>query len=490
MLTASLTLIRPGSTSPEILWARRRPDRQFLGGFHAFFAGTVEPRDRRLAGGVDRPEATDDHLRAAALRETFEESGLLVTEDGLEHYDRDRRTDEVVSDATGTLKLDRLEPFGWWQAPDWAGLEFTTIFYGLRLTEQEGEQFDDVADTLDPDEFSYGRWIEADEALEKWSDGDVFLTKPLKSIVAALAGSDPEPDGLPSPDLLGPTRTDPGTGTYSEIYGGLIMLPLETPTLPPATHTNCVIAGRDQFVVIDPGPSDPEALAPLTDHLHKRRVAGDECLGVVLTHHHGDHVGGAALLAERFDLPVWARPETLYRVTDLEDVDRVVLEDDHTIDIDHPGPLRALHTPGHAPDHVVLYQPATDLVVGGDLVAGRGTIIIDPPEGHMGDYLESLRRVRRLGPRALLPAHGQLITRPVEVLNEYLEHRQMREDNILTALRDHGPATASQLVPDAYPDAPESVWPLAERSLLAHLIHLEEQGLATREGDRFSPTSN
>lgn len=480
-LTVSTTLVRPGESSPEIFWARRRPEREFLGGFHAFFAGGVEWTDDRIQLDCT---GDDDRLRAAALRETFEECGLRITAAGIDRFPPGDRGSELLTDPDQPLAASRLELLGWWTTPAWLRPSFSTAFYGVRLTEQEGRVLDDLADELADREFDAGSWLPADEALRRWEEGRVFSTTPLRAIVDSIARLPPDPDRLERPDLLGDSMHNPNTRRMGEVTGGIVMIPLQTPTIPPATHTNSVVFGRRRFVVFDPGTDDENELQTLFDYVGERLDAGDECIGVVATHHHRDHVLGIPATTDRFGVPLLAHQETLNRLEELP-AEVSKLEDGDRLDVDHPGPLRAVFTPGHAPGHLAFHQPETDFVVGGDLVASRGTIVVAPPEGHMGDYLDSLQRLKSLDPRALLPSHGQLITDPVSLIDHYLDHRRMREQKVLDALRDAKTAGAGDLVPTVYDDAPKSAWPIARRSLLAHLIHLVERGLATRDHDTF-----
>ena len=474
VLTVSVTPIRPGDNGPQLFWARRRADRDFLGGFHAYFAGTVE--------------SDDDSLRSAALRELVEESGLLVTDDGIERIAHQERAQLDVPTLSHRLETSRLELLGWWKNPEWMKPTFATAFFALRLSSEEGVRLDDMADELDSAEFDCGQWIDASEAVEKWSSGQCFATTPIISIAHSIADTTDLSRPLARPDSLGASRDEPGGGLSGEICGGLTVIPLKTATLPPATHTNCVVAGNQHFAVIDPGADTDDDLRPLTDHLQERIDCSHRCIGVVLTHHHRDHIGGVEAIANLLDapVPVLAHPETLARIELPESLRTQSVADGDAIAIDDPGPLRAVHTPGHAPGHLIFIQPDIGVAIGGDLVAGKGTIVIDPPDGNMGDYLQSLRRVRQLSPRALLPAHGDLQTAPKELLDDYIAHRQGREEQVLSALRDCGTATARQLVPQVYTDAPEAVWPIATRSLLAHLLHLVDEGRIRRDGDQFS----
>ena len=467
--TVSVTLVRPGASGPEVFLARRTKERDFLGGFYAFFAGRVESGDDELV--VDTPEASDAHLRAAALRECLEECGVLFTTDGLRRLPA--KTD-LSNHAIGPLATSRLKPLGWWRTPQWMDPGFVTAFFTLSLSEEEGRALDDLANHLDTDEFDSGSWVAPSKALQRWERAEVLTTTPIRAILESFDS--------PGELLLGPTEKEAKTSEAIEICAGMVLLPLKTPTLPPATHTNCIVAGRDRFVVIDPGAYDGDSLRPLTAHLRQRLDGGQRCTAVVLTHHHRDHIGGVEPITELVDAPLLAHPETLKHIDDLS-LPVKSIDDGDEIPVDHPGPLVALHTPGHAPGHIALYQPDTKVLIAGDLVASRGTIVVDPGEGNMGDYLTSLRRVRDLHPRLLIPAHGAPVTDPKSLLEHYLNHRQGREQKILDALREIGPALPSELVPLAYDDAPKAVWPLAERSLIAHLHHLVEQELAAEKDD-------
>jgi glyoxylase-like metal-dependent hydrolase (beta-lactamase superfamily II) len=126
-------------------------------------------------------------------------------------------------------------------------------------------------------------------------------------------------------------------------------------------------------------------------------------------------------------------------------------------------------------------------VVAGDLIAGVGTVIIDPPEGDMADYLASLKRLSSLEPGVIYPAHGPVVPSGPEKIAGYIAHRLEREERVLAALRSTGPATPVELVPPSYPDVKPEMYPFAERSLLAHLEKLVREGRArTDESGRYA----
>lgn len=261
------------------------------------------------------------------------------------------------------------------------------------------------------------------------------------------------------------------------------VVPVRTPTLPPAAHTGCYVIGptegRGGLVIVDPASPYPAEQQALDAWLDVEAAAGRPVVAIALTHHHGDHVGGAAHLAARTGAPVAAHADTAARLAGRVDVTRVLADGDALVAGDVVA--RAIATPGHAPGHLCF--AVGDAVIAGDMVAGVGTILVDPDEGDMAVYLASLARLQALSPARLLPAHGPVITDPGGTLRAYIGHRLMREGRVAAALDAAGRAAARDLVPVAYADTPPPLWPLAERSLLAHLVKLERDGRAGRADD-------
>ncbi len=179
-------------------------------------------------------------------------------------------------------------------------------------------------------------------------------------------------------------------------------------------------------------------------------------------------------------LPLWAHPATAELLRDMVAVDRTI-EEGETIEVDGVT-LRALHTPGHAPGHLCFFDEASGVMIAGDMVASVGTILVEPVDGDMLLYLGSLRRLASLAPRVLLPAHGDPIEDAIGKLEGYVAHRLWRESKVVAALEGaRSPAPLSALVERVYDDVSPAIWPLAERSLEAHLIKLETEGGAARD---------
>lgn len=263
----------------------------------------------------------------------------------------------------------------------------------------------------------------------------------------------------------------------------LIRVPLKTPTLPPATTTNHYLVGGENAVLVDPSTplrSLQRGLVRLVRDLQD--VHGWRLQALFLTHHHRDHVGAAVRLAAELGVPVRAHRTTAELLKGVVAVDELVQDGDVVAGIGGAC-WRGVHTPGHAAGHLVLHQRGGGMIAG-DMVAGEGTILIDPVEGNMGDYLASLERMRMLHPAFLAPAHGPLLRDADAAIEMYRAHRMAREDRVRAALTD-APQRPDELLAVVYGDVARTTWPIALRSLRSHLQHLLELGFAKRHGDRW-----
>ncbi len=228
--------------------------------------------------------------------------------------------------------------------------------------------------------------------------------------------------------------------------------------------TNTWIVGRDPAIVIDPGPEDEGHLQVVA------REAGS--VGAILVSHgHPDHAPGAPRLSEITGAGVRAF-HAEGGAERLSDMQMIAVGEAN---------LRVLHTPGHTADHVTFLAEGTGAMFTGDAVLGRGTAVVDPAEGDLAQYLQSLRRMREARPRVIYPGHGPTVFDAVGKIREYEAHRAMREGQVLEALGP-GPRTIAELVAEIYVDTPAELHPAAALQLEALMSKLEREERVTRAG--------
>jgi glyoxylase-like metal-dependent hydrolase (beta-lactamase superfamily II) len=291
-------------------------------------------------------------------------------------------------------------------------------------------------------------------------------------------------DGI-TPDLVERLTATPhahGEPTRRiEFHPNYICFPVRTPTRPPATHTNCyLIYTSREVLVIDPGSPYEDEQQALAGSVAELISEGRSVREIVLTHMHPDHIGGVKALQAAFGggLRVAAHRLTAEPLAGTIEVDRFI-EDDDVIKLEGEPEivLRAMHTPGHARGHLCFYEARTGTLISGDNLVGLGSVLIDPPEGDMRDYLQSLERMRALpNLTVIFGGHGPAIGNPYSKIDEYISHRLEREANILEAFRD-GATTPAEIVARVYTDVSPKAHAMAERAVMAHLEKLEADGM-------------
>jgi endoribonuclease LACTB2 len=244
--------------------------------------------------------------------------------------------------------------------------------------------------------------------------------------------------------------------------------------------TNTYLVGRSASpVLIDTGQG-VDGYPVLLAAALRDEFGAERPREILLTHGHRDHQGGVKQLAERFGAcPVSKLP---WREKDLAaGIPLVEIEDGARIEVDGAH-LRAVHCPGHAPDHLCFYLEEERALFTGDVVLGAGTTIIPLEGGDLRAYMASLERILELELARIYPGHGPRIDAPVERVREYIEHRLERERQIMRALRG-GATTVQEVVERVYVDTPRALYPAAAQSVLSHLRKLEIERRAQQRVD-------
>ncbi|CBL44985.1 Predicted beta-lactamase family protein [gamma proteobacterium HdN1] len=246
--------------------------------------------------------------------------------------------------------------------------------------------------------------------------------------------------------------------------------------------TNTYLIGNHQLAVIDPGPANPEHTETL---IRITQTLGATIRWILCTHTHPDHSPGAALLKHRTGARLLGALAPAGPSQDHEFAPDEVWAEGSRLDTDEFS-LVAVHTPGHASNHLCFYQPEEKLLYTGDHIMQGSTVVIAPPDGNMSHYLQSLEKLKPMDIAALAPGHGEIIQNPLEVIEGLIEHRLMRENKTLARLQSLGPSTLETLTPAVYDEVPAWLHGLARLSLTAHLYKLRDEGRALYQNEVWS----
>ncbi|MFL6209555.1 MAG: MBL fold metallo-hydrolase [Pyrinomonadaceae bacterium] len=470
----------------QVYWARRSDRMAFLAGFYAFPGGQRDAEDAttRVANCAAAETAA---LISCAARELFEETGVLVARgaESLTKGQLESLLDDLVSGrmsfpallAHYGLHLDARDfTFaGRWVTPPFSPRRFDTWFFLVHCPRKQEPRIRTV-------EFAHGEWTDAGAAYARWLRSELLVAPPVLHAVKTLAAG--LTDDLVA-RLLNVPQAHRAAVRQIEFLPGFICFPLRTPTKPPATHTNAYILGQRELVIIDPGSPYEEEQAVLAACIAELRAEGRSVREIILTHHHPDHVAGTNALRAQLGVLVAAHRLTAEMLADTIQVDRFIADDDM---IELPGEpplsLRAMHTPGHTRGHLSFYEARTGALLCGDNILGLGSVLIDPPEGNMRDYLATLARYKTLlsDIKVLFGGHGPPVGNAAAKIDEYIAHRLAREANILRAVQA-GAGTPAEIVAQVYTDVAPKLHDWAARAVLAHLQKLMEDGLITHRPD-------
>ena len=242
--------------------------------------------------------------------------------------------------------------------------------------------------------------------------------------------------------------------------------------------TNTYLVGTEEITVIDPGPAMPEHIENIA------KACGDDIKQILVTHTHPDHSPGAKLLHQRTAAPVMGMYALHKQTQDKTFKANKVLEDgDEIREIEYT--LKAIHTPGHASNHLCYLLEEEKMIFTGDHIMEGSTVVIGPPDGNMKQYIESLEKLKQFDISMIAPGHGNLMKDPKSVVDWIVSHRMFREKKVVDALTEFSKANLDQLVEKVYDDVDERLHGIARASLLAHLNKLIEEDKAVSKGEEF-----
>jgi glyoxylase-like metal-dependent hydrolase (beta-lactamase superfamily II)/8-oxo-dGTP pyrophosphatase MutT (NUDIX family) len=541
---ATLVLLRDGAKGLEVYMLQRAAHAAFLGGAYVFPGGALDPADADpallpLVTGLD-PDGANARLQLsenalaywiAAVRETFEEAGILVAldeagapldETRVAALARHREAlnaqrvsfADVLRGERLTLPLAALAYYQHWITPPRRSRRFDTRFF-MALAPRGQAGAHDNAETV------HSAWIGPADALARAERGEIELAFATRFVLRDLARFDTAQSALDCARALAEVPcnrpciaqgrdgekifrlgdapyheihwTDPGETTSStyDLAPGVpkvldphvtrIVAPNPGMMTGPGTHT--YIVGQHERAVIDPGPL-------VESHVQAILQAGEGRIRWILcTHSHRDHSPAAAALRAQTGarvVGVWPRHVGRHDTTFAPDVvpregERIALTD---------CTLHAIQTPGHASNHVCYLVEDTRMLFTGDHVMQGSTVVIDPPDGDMRAYLASLQALLALDLAIIAPGHGYLIGEPHREVRRLIAHRLAREAKVVAALEKLGDSTLEKLVPRVYEDVDPRRHAVAARSLQAHLIKLLAEGRVMESGRRYAMASH
>lgn len=544
---ATVIIARDHDDGVEIFMMRRSEQMDFGAGNYVFPGGALDADDgdahwASLCDGLDDAEASRKlnlpqgglAYWIAAVRECFEESGLLLCRDRhgeLVTHDDDSHADELAELRTELVAgkrsfaevldahklrpaLDQLAYLSHWITPPGGTRRYDTRFLVTAVPLRQTASHDG-------NEAIAHQWIIPRAALEQHRKGEISMTPPTvktletlaqfsnsealmtyvrsprdiptilarraiardgkrtlrpgDSAYAEVAKLDPEETGEVSCEII------PGTTTRLSPLVRRITAPNPGFMTGPGTNSYLIGAGSD-IAIVDPGPVIPSHIDALLAEVERGK---GRIRWLLATHTHTDHSPAANVIREKTGAELIGRPPPEHGNQDRLFAPGRIPANGERMQI-AGCTVRAIHTPGHASNQVIYLLEEENMLFTGDHVMQGSTVVIGPPDGNMVHYLESLRAAQDLNAEWIAPGHGFLIDQPHRAIDRIIKHRLEREAKVLEAVRSLGGGTLEEVVVKAYDDVPPKIHPVASRSLHAHLLKLQAEGQVSKTGERWT----
>ena len=539
---ATIILLRDTMSGPEAFMLQRTRRAAFLPGAYVFPGGALDATDRdpraarRVLGVSDERASAQLGLDSgglaywiAAARECFEEAGILIATNAAGEPVAPERAEalapwraplnagerafaELLEAEDLYVPAPEIVYFSHWITAAGRPRRFNTRFFVARAPECQSGAHDES-------ETVHSFWVAPREALARQDRGEIEIIFPTRTSLedlgrfttaAAAIGyalglgdievnaacwaldhegskrlfrrADPQYFEIHwcDPEETGETCYVIRPGVPKRLDRHVVRLTAPNPGFMTGPGTNSYLVGSgDELVVIDPGPAIDDHIAALL------AAAAGRIRWILCTHTHPDHSPAAALLKARTGATVLGRPRPEHGNQDHSFVPDRVPQDGERLALGGVT-LRAIHTPGHASNHLCYLLEETRMLFTGDHVMQGSTVVINPPDGDMRVYLESLEMLLAEDIAIFAPGHGHLIGAPHQELRRLIAHRLAREAKVTAAIQRLGAPTLEELVAAVYDDVPARVHPVAARSLAAHLAKLAAEGVVRASGPQYS----
>ena len=465
----------------EIFLAQRKAHLKSFPSLWSGIGGKVEPEDKFFVNNTT-DSITLDVLKACAFREVAEEAGLILLSQKVEQLSPQIETSlQTLHHARDEYDWLGLVPAGLKETPEFtiSNPIFKAQYFLYKLPNEI-----EIPITKEHKEFDIGAWKTPNEWIEGFENQTIRIPPPVISFLRTFL---PNKSPTEAAKLSEERNSKPiGLQTQVEIHPGIFVIPVLSQTILPATTTNCFLLGdKEHRYIIDPGShleSENKRLVQVVRELNDFGTIQ----GILLTHHHRDHLQGVSYLKQKLKIPVMAHEKTKELLKDSLQIDSV-LQDKDILDLgfdtkQREWKLEIIFTGGHSKDHIVFLDKRFNALFAGDMVAGVGTVLVED----MSEYLAGLDLLIEKNIGMILPGHGIMNFEGQKLLEQYKSHRLERLKLIEAAFEKYeNKASISELTEVAYNDVDKEYHEAAQRQVATYLRYLEEKKEVIKEDNKY-----